>query len=152
MREKKKKKKKDKENSSKLTSPFEGTAFRGSAETYLHNSSWGFPFSNSSLKVSPSTCTLCEPLSSLTGTWYRMQKVHYHITMATIHHRTFRVNWTLHRMSPKCYCPESVFLWANWDFQSKDLISKIESQGHIFFSDEENDLYERKCPAPKDSW
>ena len=54
-------------------------------------------------------------------------------------------------MSPRCCCPESVFLWANWDFQSKDSISKIEYQGHIFFSDQENDLDERKCPAPKDS-
>ena len=29
-----------------------------------------------------------------------MQNVYYHISTVKIHHRTFRVNWTLCRMSP----------------------------------------------------
>ena len=29
-----------------------------------------------------------------------MQNVYYHITVAMIHRRTFRMNWTLHRISP----------------------------------------------------
>ena len=73
----------------------------------------------------PSTCTLCEPLSSLTGTWCRMQNVHYHVTVATIHHRTFRVNWTLHRMSPSAAAQKVCFYWQNRIFRIRISFQKL---------------------------
>ena len=61
--------------------------------------------------------------SAQSGSWYRMHNVYHHITMETIHHRTFRVNWTLDK-SKGCHI-KSVFLWTNLAFQSKHFISKL---------------------------
>ena len=71
--------------------------------------------------------TICEPLSSQSGSWYRMQNVCYHI-LVTIHHRTLRVNWTLHSTSPTAtvqkvqFHGQICFFRVNISFQKLNLI------------------------------
>ena len=84
--------------------------------------------------------------SAQSGRWYRMHNVYHHITMETIHHRTFRVNWTLDK-SKGCHI-ESVFLWTNLAFQSKHFISNW-IPGLQILPDSKNNLYDRKWPVPQ---
>ena len=137
----KRKKQKDEENSSKLTSPFAGTAFRGSAETYLQNSSSGFPFSNS--QIWRWAFHLYLMWTSQLTNWHLVQNAECALPRyrGDDTSQNFQSQLDSAQDEPKCCCPESVFLLAKQDFQNKDFISKTESQGHIFFSNQENDLY-----------
>lgn len=92
---------------------FEGCFFSPSGWDILPNNS-GYPFL---------FATIHEALSSQTH-W--MWNVYHHITMVTTHHRTFRINWTLHRMSPTATV--QLLLWAYgqvWLFRVNILFQKL---------------------------
>jgi len=54
-----------------------------------------------------------------------VQNVHYHITVEAIHHRTFRVNWTLHRMSPIATVQKLCFYGQTGLFKINVLFQKL---------------------------
>ena len=54
-----------------------------------------------------------------------VQNVHYHITVEAIHHRTFRVKWTLHRMSPIAAVQKLCFYGQTGLFKINILFQKL---------------------------
>lgn len=150
--EKREKKKKDEEYSSKLTSPFARTAFRGSAETYLQNSSSGFPFSNSQIwKVSPYLYLMWT--SQLTN-WHLVAecRMHYHITMATIHHRALRVNWTWTGWVQVLLPRKCVSIGKNRIFRIRISFQKLNLRVTYSSPIKQMIYMGEKMSCPKDSW
>ena len=94
--------------------------YRGSVGTYLQNNNSGCPFSLSRLKVSSSPLIPYVNLSAHKATpGAECALSHYSGDDSS---QNFHSELDSVQDESNCYCPETVFLWTNWAFQSKYFI------------------------------